>query len=82
MTFSGEAMIDEIRAALVRLRETHHDPYVTARVNEILKHVEELEVQISNPDRPADAGLSSRVLSRGPDCDIFEHGLSSFGTMD
>ena len=75
-------MIDEIRAALVRLRETHHDPYVMARVNEILKHVEELEVQISNPDGPADAGVSSRVLSRRHDCDIFEHGLSSFGTMD
>ena len=82
MTSSGEAMIDEIRAALVRLRETHHDPYVMARVNEILKHVEELEVQISNPNRQADAGVSTRVLSRRHDCDVFEHGLTDHGTMD
>lgn len=76
MKSSGDPMIDEIRAALVRLRETHHDPYVMARVNEILKYVEELEIQIQNPDRPADAGVSSRVLRRGHDCDIFEHGLT------
>jgi hypothetical protein len=78
-------MINHIRKELVLLRETHHDEYVSRRVNNALSMLDQMERYL-NEGTPGhnDAGLPGRRVDRGVDCDIFRHSMEVMldGSLD
>jgi len=78
-------MINHIRKELVLLRETHHDDYVSRRVNNVLDMLEELERNFyERPDKHPNGGVHSGHVVRGVDCDIFRHSMDVMldGSLD
>ena len=78
-------MLKQIRKELVLLRETHHDEYVSRRVNNALSMLDQVERYL-NEGIPGhnDAGLPGRRVDRGVDCDVFRHSMEVMldGSLD